>query len=60
MPMNEDTTKDARPSVGGSPAAALGEVIRIDEGVVKEHLDQIVVSTVERTLNALLDAEADR
>ncbi len=36
-----------------------GKVISIDEGVVREHLDRVVVQTVEQTLNALLQAEAD-
>lgn len=40
--------------------AAMGEVIHIDQAMVREHLDRIVVNTVQDTLNALLDAEADR
>jgi putative transposase len=39
--------------------ATLRDVIRIDEGQIKTHLDQVVRDTVEQTLNALLDAEAD-
>ena len=35
------------------------DVIRIDEGQLKGHLDQVVRDSVEHTLNALLDAEAD-
>jgi putative transposase len=35
------------------------EVIRIDEGQIKSHVDQVVRASVEQTLNALLDAEAD-
>ena len=38
----------------------LGQVIRIDEGRIQEHLGEVVRSTVEETLNAMLDAEADR
>jgi Transposase and inactivated derivatives len=38
----------------------MGEVIHIDQAMVREHLDRIVVNTVQDTLNALLDAEADR
>jgi hypothetical protein len=34
-------------------------VVKIDEGRVGEHLDKVVRSTVEETLNALLDADAD-
>jgi transposase-like protein len=37
-----------------------GNVIRIDEERIKDHLGRIVRGTVEDTLNALLDAEADR
>jgi transposase-like protein len=38
----------------------LGKVISINEDEVKKHLGEIVRSTVEETLNGLLDAEADR
>lgn len=38
----------------------LNNVIRIDDERIKGHLDRIVRGTVEETLNALLDAEADR
>ena len=41
---------------GGTP---LGGVVRIDDGRIQAHLDEVVRSTVEETLNALLDAEAD-
>ena len=34
--------------------------MQIDEGRIQAHLDEVVRSTVEETLNALLDAEADR
>jgi transposase-like protein len=37
-----------------------GPVVQIDEGRIQAHLDEVVRSTVEETLNALLDAEADR
>ena len=37
----------------------LKKVIRIDEGRIQEHLDEKVRQSVEETLNALLDAEAD-
>ncbi len=39
--------------------ATFRDVIRIDQGQIKTHLDQVVRDTVEQTLNALLDAEAD-
>jgi putative transposase len=38
----------------------LGNVISIDDERIKDHLDRVVRGTVEETLNALLDAEADR
>ena len=38
----------------------LDKVIQIDEAQVRGHLDEMVRSTVEETLNNLLDAEADR
>jgi transposase-like protein len=39
---------------------AMGEVIKIDEARIKDHLGEMVRGTVEEALNALLDAEADR
>jgi putative transposase len=38
----------------------LNNVIRIDDERIKGHLDRVVRGTVEETLNALLEAEADR
>src|ERR1700729_2005158 len=40
--------------------AKLNQVIQIDEGKIQAHLGEVVRSTVEETLNAMLDAEADR
>lgn len=37
----------------------LGKVIRIDDSEIRGHLDEMVRGTVEETLNALLEAEAD-
>ena len=37
----------------------LGKVVQIDEGRIKDHLGELVRGTVEETLNAMLDAEAD-
>ena len=37
-----------------------GKIIQIDEEGVKDHLGQIVKGTVQETLNAMLDAEADQ
>lgn len=42
---------------GGKP---LGSVVQIDDGQIRAHLDEVVRATVEETLNALLDAEADQ
>jgi putative transposase len=38
----------------------LGNVIMIDDERIKNHLDRVARGTVEETLNALLDADADR
>jgi hypothetical protein len=38
----------------------LGNVIRIDDERVRDHFGRIVRGTVEETLNAMLEAEADR
>ncbi len=46
--MEEDTTR------------ALGSAIRIDAGQIRGHIDEVVRSSVEETLNGLLDAEADQ
>ena len=50
--MNDSTKEAGMPK--GKP-----ELIRIDEGEIRNHLDKIVRGTVEETLNALLEAEAD-
>src|SRR3974377_1815468 len=38
----------------------MGQVIQIDEGRIRDHLGEMVRGTVEETLNAMLDAEADQ
>jgi putative transposase len=38
----------------------LGEVVRIETDQIQQHVDQVVRDTVEETLNAMLEAEADR
>ncbi len=43
-----------------SKGTALSNVIRIDDDRVKDHLEKVVRGTVEETLNAMLEAEADR
>ena len=35
-------------------------IIQINEGMVQQHLSELVRGTIEETLNDLLDAEADR
>jgi len=39
---------------------SLSKVIKINEAKIQNHLDRMVRSTVEQTLNDLLDAEADQ
>jgi transposase-like protein len=42
-----------------SDTKSLGAVVQIEDGKIRAHLDEVVRATVEETLNALLDAEAD-
>ena len=58
--MNEDTRTNAAATAADSSTKPLGDVIAINEGVIKDHLDKVVVATVQETLNAMLDAEADQ
>ncbi len=46
--------------MGEDSTRALGNVIRIDDERIQDHLQHIVRGSVEETLNALLDAEAER
>ena len=46
--------------VAGEGGGGLTGVLTLDEGKVRSHLDEVVRSTVEQTLNQLLDQEADR
>lgn len=39
---------------------AMGQVIQIDEARIRDHLGEMVRGTVEETLNAMLEAEADQ
>lgn len=41
-------------------ASVTGGVIRVDEKELRGHLDEVVRTSVEETLNSMLDAEADR
>jgi putative transposase len=54
-----EPTMEAGVKPAGEAREPLGPVVKIDEGRIREHLDEVVRSTVEETLNALLDAEAD-
>jgi hypothetical protein len=53
------TEKDSAIPDANNPGP-LNNVIRIDDERIKGHLDRVVRGTVEETLNAFLDAEADR
>ena len=44
----------------GQTEATIPGALKIDEGRIKAHLDEVVRSTVEATLNELLDQEAER
>jgi len=52
-------SKEAGSEAVSGKAPGLGPVVQIDEGRIQAHLDEVVQATVEETLNALLDAEAD-
>lgn len=41
-------------------ASVSGSVIQVDEDQIRTHVEEVVRSSVEETLNGLLDAEADR
>jgi len=47
-------------STHANKEAKSGQIIRIEQEQLNNHLDKVVRGTVERTLNELLDAEADR
>lgn len=50
----------AASQVGTAGSEALKQALVIDTEKVRGHLDEVVRSTVEATLNQLLDEEADR
>ena len=54
-----EPSKDAGSEAVSGKIPGLGPVVQIDEGRIQAHLDEVVRATVEETLNALLDAEAD-
>jgi putative transposase len=43
----------------GVKCVEFSEVIKIDEGKVRQHVEEVVRASVEETLNSLLEAEAD-
>jgi Transposase, Mutator family len=49
--MKEQLMSDEKP---------MGQVIQIDEARIRDHLGELVRGTVEETLDAMLDAEADQ
>jgi hypothetical protein len=51
---------ERRQLLANAAIAASNNVITIDDERIKSHLDRVLRGTVEETLNALLDAEADR
>jgi transposase-like protein len=57
MDQNPEKTKESGKGAVDNQAMPDG-VIRVDEEMIRSHLDKVVVSTVEQTLNATLDAEA--
>ena len=46
--------------MGDDTTEALKGAIQVDEGQLRSHIDEAVRSSVEETLNALLEAEADQ
>ncbi len=52
MARNTEPASDAgKTETKATKPTALGEVIQIDQAMVREHLDQIVIITVQDTLN---------
>jgi len=59
--LESPNTKDQwRTTVTTDCSEEIGKVIQIDEARVRDHLGELVRGSVEETLNAMLDAEADR
>jgi putative transposase len=54
-----EPTEEAGVQQSSSGKPGLGPVVQIDEERIQSHLGEVVRTTVEETLNALLDAEAD-
>ncbi len=54
-----EVAKDACAAASDGSDSLHGKIIQFDEGQLLAHLDAKVTQSVEETLNALLDAEAD-
>ena len=57
-PTRQPSNGEERIAAAAEPRGIAGAV-QVDEGRVRGHLDEMVRSTVEETINAMLDAEAD-
>jgi transposase-like protein len=57
---NHESERGATMTEDSPIPRALNNVIRIDDGTDQGPLDRVVRGTVEKTLNRLLEAEADR
>lgn len=57
--MTTTTDTPVSPPDAAAAPTPLGGAFAVDAGKVQSHLDRVVRETVEQTLNALLDAEAD-
>ena len=51
---------EEQPRDAGAGSGPLTEAFTVDAAKVRAHVDEVVRSSVEQTLNSLLDAEADR
>ncbi len=58
-PFTKERTEKMQQEASAKPDQHVSHVIKIDEARIQNHLDQMVRSTVEETLNGLLEAEAD-
>lgn len=56
----DKVTELAQEVGAGTGTSPLTEAFTVDAAKVRAHVDEVVRSSVEQTLNALLDAEADR
>jgi putative transposase len=59
LPSTTNQTIGEATTMGNDTPAALG-ALRVDEGKLRGHVEEVVRSSVEETLNGLLDEEADR